>query len=929
MPGGPFSCRGWVGAAARPRRAHLPDRPRPQRPRAGRFRPARARRRPSPRPGRAQRGRRRDRGRGRAARRRPAQPRTPDRRGRGRGVAPRVPRPRPRLRPSWSRTGRTPPRSCASSTATSTCAVRPCSRTSCSGTRSRSASGSVLHERGFLEVETPMLTRSTPEGARDFLVPSRVHRGKFYALPQSPQLFKQILMVSGFEKYFQIARCFRDEDLRADRQPEFTQIDIEMSFATEEDVFDDGRGVSRRGLRAPPESTRRPAVPAADLSPRRWTLRHRPAGPPVRDAALSTSRGRGGRGFAPFEKALAGGARCGGCASRAGRPSRASARRADREGARARRGGAPLGKRPAGDVRRRRRRRSRRDTSRAAPGGGIGDGDLLLIVADPEKAALASLAALRAEAARELEAGRRVEVRLLLGHRVPAPRPRRDDAGWFPMNHPFTGSPRGGPGPPRVRPGSVRARAYDVVVNGSELGSGSIRIHRADLQERVFRALGISEAEGRERFGFLLEALQYGAPPHGGIALGLDRICAIAAGASSLRDVIAFPKTTSGIDLMTKAPATSLPEQLRELGLDAPPAAGVVSPPGPTRADRRRATSTIWVGRGSPRDAARYLVSPSGRFLLVSPRLRARRRPRPDPRRARRAAAPRPRDRGQGGRQVARDGRAIADARARGGLRRDDAFVAVGGGVVTDVAGFAAAVLLRGVAWNAVPTTTAGMADAAIGGKTGVNHARGKNLLGRVSSPARDPVDPAALRRCPTATIAPAWSRRSRPRGSPTRTSPLARRRPSGRSSPATRRRFSTCSPARRGSRRLVVRGSRASGAAAPAQLRPHARPRARGRRRLPRAPPRRGGRMGDRGGAVGSRRRAGLSDADAAACAACSRPRVRSRSRCATREARAAPRAGQEGDARGARRASCSRRSAGRGSKNRSPPRSGWMRPL
>jgi aspartyl-tRNA synthetase len=204
---------------------------------------------------------------------------------------------------------------------------------------------------------------------------------------------------------------------------------------------------------------------------------------------------------------------------------------------------------------------------------GIADGDLLLIVADREKAALAALAALRAEAARELKVVDESRYVFCWVTEFPLLGFDEETKQWFPMNHPFTGPREEDLDRLESDPGSVRARAYDVVVNGWELGSGSIRIHRADLQERVFRVLGIGAEEGRERFGFLLEALQYGAPPHGGIALGLDRICAIAAGAASLREVIAFPKTTSGIDLMTKAPASVFPEQLRELGLEPPGAA--------------------------------------------------------------------------------------------------------------------------------------------------------------------------------------------------------------------------------------------------------------------------------------------------------------------------------------------------------------------
>ena len=427
----------------------------------------------------------------------------------------------------------------------------------------------VLHERGFLEVETPMLTRSTPEGARDFLVPSRVHRGQFYALPQSPQLFKQILMMSGFEKYFQIARCFRDEDLRADRQFEFTQVDVEMSFPTEEDIFDTVEAFLVEAFAAAGITAERPF--------RRLTFREametygtdRPDlryGLPLCDLSAAAA----GSGFAPFEKALGAkgavrGLRVPGGAS-------FSRKRLDELTEKAREHGAAgllWMKRSGGETTSPAKKAlAEAKLAELLAAGGVEDGDLLLVVADRESAVFAALAVLRAEAARELKLVD--ESRYAFCWVTEFPLLGKDEAtgAWFPMNHPFTGPREEDLDRLESDPGSVRARAYDVVVNGWELGSGSIRIHRGDLQERVFRVLGISAEEGRERFGFLLEALKYGAPPHGGIALGLDRICAIAAGATSLRDVIAFPKTTSGICLMTKAPASVLPGQLAELGLD-------------------------------------------------------------------------------------------------------------------------------------------------------------------------------------------------------------------------------------------------------------------------------------------------------------------------------------------------------------------------
>jgi aspartyl-tRNA synthetase len=428
----------------------------------------------------------------------------------------------------------------------------------------------TLHERGFLEVETPMLTRSTPEGARDFLVPSRAHRGQFYALPQSPQLFKQLLMISGFEKYFQIARCFRDEDLRADRQFEFTQIDLEMSFPTEEDVFDAVEAFLADGLAAAGVSCQRPftRLTFAHAMERYGTDR-----PDLRfDLPLVTlSALCEGSGFAPFEKALSSGGAVrglrvpGGAASASRKKLDQMAEVAREHGA----GGIVWVKREAAGL--------SSPAARNLPAGALDrlaaearleDGDLLVIVSGGPKAVFAALSALRTAAARE--AGLVDSSRYVFCWVTDFPLFGYDDdsKGWFPMNHPFT-SPREEDLPKlESDPGSVRARAYDVVVNGWELGSGSIRIHRADVQERVFRLLGISPEEGRQRFGFLLDALKFGAPPHGGIALGLDRICAIAAGATSIRDVIAFPKTTSGLDLMMKAPSDVGADQLRDLGIE-------------------------------------------------------------------------------------------------------------------------------------------------------------------------------------------------------------------------------------------------------------------------------------------------------------------------------------------------------------------------
>jgi aspartyl-tRNA synthetase len=425
-----------------------------------------------------------------------------------------------------------------------------------------------FHERGFLDIETPILTRSTPEGARDYLVPSRVRRGSFYALPQSPQLFKQILMVSGFERYFQIARCFRDEDLRADRQPEFTQVDVEMSFPTEEDVYELIEGLFARifplaGITPParfPRLTYEEAV--ARYGSDRPDLRF---GLPIVDlsARLGESDFRG------FRETVAGGGVVRGFAV----PGAAEASRKEVDGwaELARRFGAagvlPLRKKGGETVFQVKNALSPAEAEGAAADLGLQEGGLALLVAAPAKVAAAALGALRLELARHygLVPEGRHEFLWVTGFPLVEWNPEENR--WDSMHHPFTS-----PDPKDLErlstdPGSVRARAYDVVLNGTELGGGSIRIHDPALQSRIFELLGIGPTEAEARFGFFLEALRYGAPPHGGIALGVDRLVMLMAGAGSLRDVIAFPKTASATDLMTDAPSAVDPQQLAQLGI--------------------------------------------------------------------------------------------------------------------------------------------------------------------------------------------------------------------------------------------------------------------------------------------------------------------------------------------------------------------------
>ncbi|HUO86716.1 MAG TPA: aspartate--tRNA ligase [Thermoanaerobaculia bacterium] len=431
-----------------------------------------------------------------------------------------------------------------------------------------------FHEQGFVDVETPILTLSTPEGARDYLVPSRVHPGSFYALPQSPQIFKQLLMVAGLERYVQIARCFRDEDLRADRQPEFTQIDVEMSFNTEEDVYAVIEGLLRRimplaGIEVP---ERLPRLTWAEAM-----LRYGSDRPDRRFGSeiVDLSQALGGSGFRGFAQAVAEGGVVRGFAvpGAAG----ASRRQVDEWAELARRHGAAgvlTLRRTGGELAFQvKNALAAGEADAAAEALGLEEGGLALLAAGPAATTAAALGALRLALAREYGLISQGDHAFCWVTEFPLF--ERDEAAadggaagrWYSVNHPFTA-----PDPRDLErldsePGSVRARAYDVVMDGLELGGGSIRIHDAALQERVFRILGIGPEEARRRFGFLLEALAFGAPPHGGIALGLDRIVMSMAGAASLRDVIAFPKTTRASDLMTSAPAPVEEAQLADLQL--------------------------------------------------------------------------------------------------------------------------------------------------------------------------------------------------------------------------------------------------------------------------------------------------------------------------------------------------------------------------
>jgi aspartyl-tRNA synthetase len=417
-----------------------------------------------------------------------------------------------------------------------------------------------LNANDFLEIETPILTRSTPEGARDFLVPSRLSPGEFYALPQSPQLFKQLLMMSGFERYYQIARCFRDEDLRADRQLEFTQLDLEMSFVEEEDVLGVTEGLLARvfeeaGLPVTPPPWPRLTYEEAmarygsDKPDLRFGLEIHDLG----EAVASTE-------FRVFQTGVVRGLNAG--------PREASRKELDELTEVVKRFGAgglvwafvqPDGtwRSPAG--------RALSDSDRADIETALqaSEGDLLMIVADKDPDVVATaLGELRLELGRRYDLIDRGRHELLWVVDFPMFEWNAGEQRWDALHHPFT-APVGS----FADPGSLKSRGYDIVLDGSEIGGGSIRINRPEVQQQVFTALGISEQEAEERFGFLLDALRYGAPPHGGIALGIDRIVAIIAARDSIRDVIAFPKTASGSDPLTGAPAAVDTRQLAELGV--------------------------------------------------------------------------------------------------------------------------------------------------------------------------------------------------------------------------------------------------------------------------------------------------------------------------------------------------------------------------
>ncbi|NCV95142.1 MAG: aspartate--tRNA ligase [Actinobacteria bacterium] len=425
---------------------------------------------------------------------------------------------------------------------------------------------SAMDELDFLEIETPYLTRSTPEGARDFLVPVRLQPGSWYALPQSPQLFKQLLMVAGMERYYQIARCFRDEDFRADRQPEFTQLDIEMSFVDQEDVIKVAETILKRVFKS--TVGYEISSPIARMTYHEAMRRFGSDKPDLRfeNELVDVTNFFKNTSFRVFQAPYVGAVVM---PAGANSPRRELDAWQDWAKARGAKGLAyilvgedgsltgPVAK-----------NLSPEESSGIAQVVGAKNGDAIFFAAGERNASLALLGAVR------LEIGERCN--LIDKNRweflwvVDAPMfERTDGGGWTAVHHPFTGPKPEYEASFATDPENALAYAYDIVLNGNEIGGGSIRIHKRDIQKEVFKVIGLSDEEAQNKFGFLLEAFNYGPPPHGGIALGLDRLCALLAGAESIREVIAFPKTASGGDPLTGAPTPITVAQRRESGVDA------------------------------------------------------------------------------------------------------------------------------------------------------------------------------------------------------------------------------------------------------------------------------------------------------------------------------------------------------------------------
>ncbi|HZM85595.1 MAG TPA: aspartate--tRNA ligase [Blastocatellia bacterium] len=424
-----------------------------------------------------------------------------------------------------------------------------------------------LDEHGFYEIETPMLIKTTPEGARDYIVPSRLQPGRFYALPQSPQIFKQLLMIAGFDKYFQLAHCFRDEDLRADRQPEFTQIDIEMSFVRPDDIFKVIEPLMAELSRL---IDMKVEVPFPRLTYAEAMRRYGTDKPDTRFGVelIDLSGTLSGTEFTPYRAALDAGGQIKAINVEGG--AKYSRKQLDELTEITRRYGAggmgwikiaeageissPLSKSLGDDK-----------VAELAQSLGSKPGDCALIVGGKPSVVAASLGALRNEIAERENLVDQNKFNFLWVTDFPMFEYHDEDERYYPMHHPFTSPREEDLDKLETDPGSVLAKAYDLVLNGVELSSGSIRIHQRETQRRIFNVLGLSEEEARSKFGFLLDALEYGTPPHGGMAIGFDRLVMLLAREKSIREVIAFPKTASAMDLMTDSPGPVSDEQIAEL----------------------------------------------------------------------------------------------------------------------------------------------------------------------------------------------------------------------------------------------------------------------------------------------------------------------------------------------------------------------------